>query len=171
VTDGQEKADSPTNHSFIIENGRLLGIKTGDNFDSVLTKLGEFKIVRDSFVGCEGCDQTEPIFKVYEAGNSEPVISLEHGWPTEGPDKLFRIRTTDSRFKTDKGLGINMTIKDLKKLYDIETVVADYETGLHVIVKGFNGSFGIATTIDMDWINFNKDNIPDSLIIDQIIVL
>ncbi len=61
-----------------------------------------------------------------------------------------------------------MTMKDLKEKYEVEEVDVGGETGVHIFVKGFRGSFGVEIPRTNDWWKTNKDNIPDSL---EIIIL
>ena len=64
-----------------------------------------------------------------------------------------------------------MTLKDLKEKYEVDVVDVAGETGIHVIVQGFKGSFGVETPRINDWWKMNEKNIPDSLKIDEIIIL
>jgi hypothetical protein len=64
-----------------------------------------------------------------------------------------------------------MTLKDLREKYQLDEVDVGGETGIHIIVKDFKGSFGVETPRINDWWKINKDNIPDSLRVDEIIIL
>jgi len=64
-----------------------------------------------------------------------------------------------------------MTFKDLKERYDVDEVDVGGETGVHIIVKGFKGSFGVELPMTNDWWKINKQNISDTLQITEIIIL
>jgi hypothetical protein len=158
------------NFDFIIKDGQIGHLKTGEQLTDVLEKLEAFIVVLDSIPECEGCDTYSPLYAVSTSDNQDLFV-FEPGWDLTDHDKLFRIRTSNQKFITDKGIRVGMTLKDLKTKYDIDEVDVGGETGIHVIVKGFKGSFGLEIPKSNDWMTVNDDNIPDSLRIDEIILL
>ncbi len=171
---GQNKpatvTQTPAPFDFSISNGTIGNIKTGELITIVLDKLQQFKVTKDSVPTCEGCDTYSPLYRVSD-DNHEAIFDFEPGWDSTNKNKLFRIGVSDIRFKTDKGIRIGMTYKDLKKKYHVEEVDIGGETGVHVLVKGFNGSFGMELPQVNNWWDFNKETLPDSLKIDGIVIL
>lgn len=171
---GQSDTNKPTltvdNFEFIIKDGQIGNLKTGEQLIDVLDKLKTLTVVRDSVPECEGCDTYTPLFVVSTFDNQHLFV-FEPGWDSTDHDKLFRIRTSNERFITDKGIRVGMTFKDLREKYQVDEVDVGGETGIHIFVQGFKGSFGVEIPRSNDWWKINKENIPDSLRIDEIIIL
>jgi hypothetical protein len=155
---------------FTIRDGQIGNLKTGEHLTDVFEKLKDLKVVRDSVPECEGCDTFSPLY-VISTFNHQYLFVFEPGWDSIDHDKLFRIRTSNQKFITDKGLKVGMTVKDVKEKYEVDEVDVSGETGIHIIVKGFNGSFGVEMPRTNDWWKIDKQNIPDSLRINEIIIL
>ena len=155
---------------FTIKDGQIGNLKTGEQLIDVLKKLKDLTVVLDSIPECEGCDTFSPLYVISTFDNQDLFV-FEPGWDSIDHDKLFRIRTSNVKFTTDRGIKVGMTLKDLKGKYEVDEVDVGGETGIHIIVKDFNGSFGVETPRINDWWKINKENIPDSLIIDEIIIL
>jgi hypothetical protein len=155
---------------FTISNGQIGNLKTGEQLKEVFEKLKDLTVVRDSVPECEGCDTYTPLY-VIQTFDNQNLFEFEPGWDSTDHDKLFRIRTSNEKFTTDKGLSVGMTVKDVKEKYGIDEVDVGGDTGIHIIVKGFNGSFGVEMPTTNDWWKINKENIPDSLRVNEIIIL
>lgn len=158
--------DTTNTFGFMIKDGQIGQLKTGDKLDEVFEKLKSLRVVRDSVVACEGCNSYSPLYIVSTSDNKDLFV-FEPGWYADNVDRLFRIRTSNENFKTDKGIRVGMTVKDLKEKYKLDEVDVSGETGIHIIVAGFNGAFGIELPKINDIWKINKENIPDSLRIDE----
>jgi hypothetical protein len=169
-SDTNETTETVDKFDFTIKDGQIGNLKTGEQLTDVFEKLKDLKVVRDSVPECEGCDAYSPLYAISSFDNQDLFV-FEPGWDSIDHDKLFRIRTNNEKFITDKGIRVGMTLKDLKEKYEVDEVDVGGETGIHIIVKGFKGSFGVETPRINDWWKINKGNIPDSLRIDEIIVL
>jgi len=156
----------------IISNRKLGTISIGDRIDSILKNLETwFFVENDSMPSCEGCTTYTPVYQVRSKDSNQYLFSIEPGWEESNKDKLFRIMTSNQSFKTDKEIKVGMTVKDLKKAYEILEVSVEGELGIHIIVKGFNGSFGIESPNIEEWWKINETTIPDSLKITEIIIV
>jgi hypothetical protein len=169
-SDTTETTETVDKFDFTIKDGQIGNLKTGEQLTDVLEKLKELNVVLDSVPECEGCDTYSPLYVISTFDNQDLFV-FEPGWDSTDHDKLFRIRTSNEKFITDKGLRVGMTVKDVKEKYEVDEVDVAGETGIHIIVKGFNGSFGVEMPMTNDWWKINKENIPDSLRIDEIIIL
>jgi hypothetical protein len=155
---------------FTIKDGQIGNLKTGEQLTDVLEKLKTLTVLLDSIPECEGCDTYTSLYVVGTFDNQDLFV-FEPGWDSTDHDKLFRIRTSNEKFTTDKGMRVGMTLRDLKEKYEVDEVDVGGETGIHIIVKGFKGSFGVEMPRINDWWKINKENIPDSLRVDEIIIL
>ena len=99
------------------------------------------------------------------------MFSIEPGWEKSDKDKVFRLSTNCTEFKTELGIRVGMKVRDLKQNYKIEDVDISGETGVHIIVNEINGSFGIEIPQTENWWNFNKTTLPDTLNIEEIIII
>jgi len=169
-SDTNETIETVETFDFTIKDGEIGNLKTGDQLTDVLKKLKDLIVVLDSVPECEGCDTFSPLY-VISTHDNQDLFVFEPGWDSTDYDKLFRIRTSNEKFTTDKGIRVGMTVKDVKEKYEVDEVDTGGETGIHIIVKGFKGSFGIEMPTTNDWWKINKDNIPDSLKINEIIIL
>jgi len=155
---------------FIIKDGQIGNLKTGERVTDAIKKLNQFIVVRDSIPECEACDTYSPLYEIKNLDNEE-LFAFEPGWDSATQDIVFRISTGNKIFTTDKGIKVGMTLKELKEKYDVDEVDVGGETGVHIFVKGFKGSFGVETPRTDDWSKTNKANIPDSLLITEIVIL
>jgi hypothetical protein len=157
---------------YIISNGRLGTISVGDRIDSTLKNLETWFVVEnDSMPSCEGCTTYTPFYQVRSKDSNQYLFSIEPGWEENNKDKLFRIMTSNQSFKTDREIKVGMTVKELKKAYQILEVSVEGELGIHIIVKEFNGSFGIESPNIEEWWKIKETTIPDSLKITEIIIV
>ncbi|MBI3220746.1 MAG: hypothetical protein HYZ44_14625 [Bacteroidetes bacterium] len=163
-------SDTTNRFGFLIRDGQIGQLKTGDKLNDVFEKLKGLRVVRDSVAECEGCNSYTPLYVVSTFDNKDLFV-FEPGWYADNRDRLFRIRTTNKDFITDKGIRVGMTVKDLKEKYKLDEVDVSGETGIHILVEGFNGAFGIELPKSNDFWGINKENIPDTLRIDEIIIL
>lgn len=156
---------------FIIKDGQIGTINTGDTLRIALEKLKYFKVVKDSIPACEACQTYSPLYKIFHPESDNLSFTIEPGWQQTDKDLVFRIRTSDERFVTEKGVKVGMTIASIRKQYGIERVHSGGEPGIHILVNEFKGSFGIEKPNDRNWWKLNKETIPDSLKIEEIIIL
>ena len=98
------------------------------------------------------------------------MFDFEPGWDDTTKNGIFRITTSNNKFTTDKGIKVGMTVKDIRTKYEIINVDAGGETGLHIMVRDFHGSFGIVLPDSEEWWDYDKETIPDSLRIEEIII-
>jgi hypothetical protein len=173
-SDTNETTLTADNFDFTIKDGQIGNLKTGEQLTDVLEKLKTLTVALDSIPECEGCDTYSPLYVVATFDNQDLFV-FEPGWISTDRNKLYRIRTSNERFITDKGIRVGMTVKDLKEKYEMDEVDLSGETGIHIMVKGFNGSFGIeiprTDSHTNDFWTINKENIPDTLKINEIIIL
>jgi hypothetical protein len=156
---------------YLITNGKIGNISIGENIDSAIIRLkSDFIIEKDSLPTCEGCDEYTTLFIVLENNASTVLFGIEPGWDEINKNKIIRITTRSNKFTTDKGIKVGMTVKEIRENYEINFIDAGGETGLHIILKDFEGSFGIELPNSEDWWDYDKETIPDSLRIDEIIV-
>ena len=85
---------------------------------------------------------------IYEKGGSH-LLTLTPS--TDSIPKIQNVRVNDPRFKTDKGIGLNSTFKDIKEKYTIQKIVTSINN-IVIFVKDSDVYF----TID-------KSELPDSL--------
>jgi hypothetical protein len=172
LTKTNSNTEQTNQFKYVISNGILGDISIGDGFDSTVCRLEKmFNVVTDSIPECEGCDEYIKVMEVFTDNTHYPLFKFEPGWTENDKNKIFRISTSSSEFATDKGIRIGMTIKDVKAKYEIIEVLTGGETGLHVVLKGFGGSFGVEIPQDDNWWFLNPVSIPDSLRIINIIIV
>jgi hypothetical protein len=169
-SDTNETTVTVDKFDFTIKDGQIGNLTTGEQLTDVLKKLKDLTVVLDSVPECEGCDTYSPLYVVSTFDNQDLFV-FEPGWDSTDHDKLFRISTGSEKFTTDKGIRVGMTLKDLKEKYEVDEVDVGGETGVHIFVKGFKGSFGVEIPRTNDWWKTTKDNIPDTLKITEIIIL
>ena len=162
--------DTADKFDFIIKNGQIGNLRTGEQVSDAVEKLNQFIVVRDSIPECEACYTYSPLYEIKDLDNEE-LFAFEPGWDSTNQDKVFRMSTANKKFITDKGIRVGMTLKELKEKYDVDEVDVGGETGVHIFVKGFKGSFGVEILRTNDWWKTNKENIPDSLLITDIVIL
>ena len=156
---------------YQISNGELGNVSIGDRIDTTLEKLTVwFQIKTDSTPSCEGCDEYTPLFVVYQKDSIYPLFFIEPGWEENNKNQVYRITTLNGQIATDKFIKVGMTVEDLKKAYEILEVDCSGETGVHILVKDFNGSFGIELPNDEKWWSYTIETIPDTLKIIEIII-
>jgi len=85
---------------------------------------------------------------IYEKGGSH-LLTLTPS--NDSIPKIQNVRVNDPRFKTDKGIGLNSTFKDIKEKYTIQKIVTSINN-IVIFVKDSDVYF----TID-------KSELPDSL--------
>lgn len=156
---------------YIISNGKLGTISVGDRIDSTLKNLETLFIIKnDSIPSCEGCTTYTSVIQVRSKESNKILFSIEPGVEENNRDKIFRMTTSCDLFQTDKSIKIGMTVKAVKQKYEILNVDSGGETGLHIIIKDFSGSFGIEIPNDDNWWFYKPSSIPDSLRITEIII-
>jgi hypothetical protein len=156
--------------TFTIRDQQLGNLKTGEPIKDVLNKLKHLTVKLDSIPECEGCNTFSPQY-VVSSNDGEVLFVFEPGFEPADRDKLFRLRTTNSKFVTDKGVRVGMTVADVKDKYEITSVDVSGDTGIHLFVQDFNGSFGTELLVTNDWWKISEENVPDDLRIDEIIIL
>lgn len=157
---------------FLISNGKVGTISIGDGIDTSLKNLTLwFEVKQDSVPVCEGCNKFFPIYRIYYRKENQYIFSIEPGTDDNNKDKVSRIITSYTLFKTeDDGIQVGMSVKDIKRKYEITEVDNSGETGIHIFVKGFNGSFGMEMPKSDEWFRFTPTSIPDSLRITEIVI-
>lgn len=91
---------------FTIEDGQIGGIRTGEKISDAMEKLKQFRIIMDSLPTCAGCTTYSPIYKITNPQIDTISFTIEPGWEEENKNNVFRIRTSDERFVTDKGVNV-----------------------------------------------------------------
>lgn len=153
--------------TFTIADGKVGHVTVGDDINKTLETLGSFsvnKIDND----CEECTSSGVTYVVLDCNQLE-MFTIDPGIDQDSK-KISRIRTSDPRFKTEKGLGVGMTYGMIKREYKIIGVDAS-EGILHVVVEGFAGSFVLETPQDENIWDLTKDTVPDFLKITEILII
>ena len=52
--------------AFIIKNGQVGNLKTGEQVTDAIKKFRQFIVVRDSIPECEACDTYSPLYRWYQ---------------------------------------------------------------------------------------------------------
>jgi hypothetical protein len=155
-----------------ISSGQIGNIKVGDKLEIVLENLSKkFLIEKDSVEACPGCKEYLDIYYISNPQTHSLLFSLEPQSDSINGSKIFRMVTSNSAFKTENGIAVGVTLKELKYNYKIVDIVADGETGLHILVKGFKGSFGVEWPNNIEIDNINLQTLSDSLKINEIIIM
>jgi hypothetical protein len=156
---------------YLISDRKLGTISIGDGIDSTLTNLSTwFNVKNDSIPACEGGSEYSKIFRVFSREKNELLFSIEPGWGENDKSKVSRIITTSEIFKTDQGIQIGMTVRKLKSACEITGIDNSGETGVHITIKNFKGSFGLELPETNDLIKYTPLSIPGSLRIREIII-
>ena len=108
TTDNVDKFD------FIVKNGQIGNLRTGEQVTDAVEKLNQFRVIQDSIPECEACDTYSPLYIINDLDNNE-LFSFEPGWDSTNQDKVFRMSTANKKFITDKGIRVGMTLKELKE--------------------------------------------------------
>ena len=155
-----------------ISSGQIGNIKVGDKLEIVLENLSKkFLVEKDSVEACPGCKEYLDIYYISNPQTHSLLFSLEPQSDSINGSKIFRMVTSNSAFKTENGIAVGVTLKELKYNYKIVDIVADGETGLHILVKGFKGSFGVEWPNNIEIDNINLQTLSDSLKINEIIIM
>jgi hypothetical protein len=155
-----------------ISSGQIGNIKVGDKLEIVLENLSKkFLIEKDSVEACPGCKEYLDIYYISNPQTHSLLFSLEPQSDSINGNRIFRIVTSNPAFKTENGIAVGMTLKELKYKYKIEDFVADGETGLHILVLGFKGSFGVEWPNNIEIENINLQTLSDSLKINEVIIM
>lgn len=132
--------------SFLITNtsvGQLDKISLIRDLDVIFY---QDSIVKDTMKLASGLGARS--IKIYEKGGNH-LLTLTPN--TDSIPKIQNVRINDPRFKTEKGIGLNSTFKDIKEKYTIKKIV----TAINNIVIFVKDS-DIYFTID-------KSQLPESL--------
>ena len=132
--------------SFLITNtsvGQLDKISLIRDLDVIFY---QDSIVKDTMKLASGLGARS--IKIYEKGGNH-LLTLTPS--TDSIPKIQNVRINDPRFKTEKGIGLNSTFKDIKEKYTIQKIV----TAINNIVIFVKDS-DIYFTID-------KSQLPESL--------
>jgi hypothetical protein len=153
---------------YIIESDKRVGPWTvGESLKNLTKKTPkDWSIEIDSMDMCEGCFDFYTVYNIQY--NNEYLLTIEPDWETKTLDR-FWIRS--KKFKTNKGFHIGMNVKELRRLYTIDEIYTGGEIGIAVVVENFKGSFKInPNDYNGDLLKLNKNNLPDDLVINEIII-
>lgn len=155
-----------------ISSGQIGNIKVGNKLEIVLDNLSKkFIVEKDNIESCTGCGECTDIYYISNPQTHSLLFSLETQSDSINGNRIFRIVTSNPAFKTENGIAVGVTLKELKYNYKIVDIVADGETGLHILVKGFKGSFGVEWPNNIEIENINLQTLSDSLKINEIIIM
>ena len=114
-------------------------------------------------------------YVVYKSDTKEvALLSFNSGYDGNSKDEVFRIVIKNPRYKTEEGVSVGMSIKELKQKTKIKSADFNYTDGLFLISDVFDGGFLIDIS-GVDFSTFNFENIevnaiPEELKVKQIII-
>lgn len=107
------------NDNFLITNDSIGTLTKSTPFSEIATVYANDSIVQDSSVSIAGTASAKKA-NIYEKGGAHllTLTPSEDSIPT-----VENIRIYDPRFKTEKGVGLNSTFKDIKDKYTIRKII------------------------------------------------
>lgn len=154
-----------------ISNHKLGFLATGDSITKTLDTLDDyFNIVYDSIPYCSGClDKAEYYYKLMN-DSLDLKFTIHPGQTPKDSGLIQAFVLYDSSYKTDKGIGVGNTVRDIKSNYTVSRIFYEQECGLFLFVKGFDGSFGLEYEPDSDTEALTLKDIPEDITINQIAI-
>ena len=161
------KAQFTESKIYSFDNHQVVKWKVGDSLKLIDKKLPkEWEIRIDSLEYGEGYEEYYKTFCIYL--NNHLLVTIDPDWDKEVIDRFF---IHSSLLHSKNGFKIGMTVKEFKNRYTIDKVLYEPDIGIILLVKGFSGSFKIfSTSYDGDPSKLTKNNIPNNLIISEIVI-
>ena len=150
---------------WLIKNHRIGVIMTSSKIDSSILKISEyFEVSFDSIDLTDSGygDGIEYFFNVNLHGN---LMFRIH--PDSSLQRIQTIEVVSNAFSTDKGFKIGSHYGELRGLYQIISSSFNYNDGLFVYAKDFDGTFRLHTE-ELD--TYQIDSIPKNIAVDRIII-
>lgn len=146
----------------IIKSKSIGEIRLGMPIDDFLKLSLENKTIKKELINLEGDDYD--IYNVYE--NGQVIYAVE---PDE--EKAWRIWIYSGKIKTEKGICIGNTLKDIRTHYQVKEFVVG-EGAVAIIVKNYEYSFILesAEIPENWWRNQKLETLNDNLKIGMIII-
>lgn len=132
---------------FQIKNDQIGPLHKGALIKQVDSIFIEDSIASNAKKGAEGYQNEVEVFD--KEGNKLMVLSPDKNNNPEAP--ITHIQITDARYKTDKGIGIKSTYKDIKKHYTVSKV----ETTFSSVIIFLQDS--------PIYISIDKDELPEDI--------
>lgn len=160
-----------SNWTKLISNHKVGFLKTGDSITQTLDILEDyFNIVFDSIPYCSGCmDNAEYYYKLMN-DSLNLSFTIHPGQTQEQSEVIQAFVMYDTLYRTDKGIGVGNTLKDIKSKYTVSKIIYEQECGLFLFVDGFDGSFGLEFEPDSDTYDVILKDIPQDVMINQIAI-
>jgi len=150
---------------WLIKNHRIGVIMTSSKIDSSILKIREyFEVSFDSIDLTDSGygDGLEYFYNVNLHGN---LMFRIH--PDSSLQRIQTIEVVSSVFSTDKGVKIGSHYGELRSLYQIISSSFNYNDGLFVYAKDFDGTFRLHTD-ELD--TYQIDSIPQNIAVDRIVI-
>lgn len=133
--------------NFIIKDDQIGLLHKGAFIKQVDSIFAQDSIVSSSIKAIKGYQNEVEVFD--KDGNQLMVLSPKQNNNPNSP--ITHIQITDPRYKTDKGIGIKSTYKDIKQHYAIQKVETTFSS---IIVFLENSPI---------YISFDKEVLPDDI--------
>jgi hypothetical protein len=124
----------------------------------------------------QGVDYSEgrpyPVVKVYTDGRDKPSMVGSVRISNQGQQQTIDgIHIYDERFKTDKGIGLNSTLGDLRRAGAF-TSIKHADESLYAVGKGMTFELNITLNdLPTEWLqNGDPNSLPDSMTIKSIVL-
>lgn len=155
----------------LISNHKLGLLSIGDSVTHALSLLDNyFKVIYDSIPYCIGCsEEAEYYYKVLD-DSMDLLFTVHPGQNLEDKDYIHAFVSFNPLYRTEKGIGVGNTVLDIKSVYTVSRIVYNYECGLFLFVRGFDGSFGLDFELNDGKKDLMVDEIPEDVIINQIAI-
>ena len=132
---------------FQIQDNQIGPLHKGALIKQVDSIFAQDSIVPSSPKAVEGYQSEVEVFD--KEGNSLMVLSPNQNNNPNSP--ITHIQITDPRFKTDKGIGIKSTFKDIKKHYTISKVETTFTSAIVFLENS------------PIYISIDKDELPEDI--------
>jgi len=149
-----------------ITNNSVDGVAIEENIKEFIAEVEKRYTVKKEKMQLEG--DSYDIYNVYDKG--QKIYSIEPYF--DKPDNIDRIWIYGKEFKTEKGIGVGSTLADIKSKYHIDSISTEGEGGLQILVKEISVAFIMDNSkLPKDWWEKeNKEEIPENLPIEKIII-
>ncbi|HLS30298.1 MAG TPA: hypothetical protein VK021_05545 [Flavobacteriaceae bacterium] len=171
-TDKKDKSTSTQAHNKIklVSNDKYISdlpenaVFIGQNIDDFIGYVPSLYDVNKEKIQLEGADYD--VFNVYE--QDEKLFAVEPKF--DNPDVVWRIWIYSPELKTEKEIGVDATLADIKSNYTIEHIGT--EENLNIKVKNSSIAFIMDSSKLPEnwWKNMDTEEIPDSLPVNKMII-
>ena len=166
ISNDSIKTTISTSETDFITNKSVDGVTIGEKITDFVSVVRQRYTVKKEKMQLEG--DSYDIYNVYDKG--QKIYSVEPDF--DKPDSIDRIWICGKEFKTEKGIGVGSTLADIKSKYHIESIGTEGEGGLQILVKEISVAFIMDNSrLPKDWWEKeNKEEIPENLPIEEIII-